>query len=57
MNGSDASYGKAYKSKQLTKLDLSAFFGNVATSISDPVQKSATKKTSNAVKNKNNSAP
>ena len=56
VSGSDASYGKAYKSKQLTKLDLSAFFGNVATSISDPVQKSATKKTSNAVKNKNNSA-
>ena len=54
VSGSDASYGKAYKSKQLTKLDLSAFFGNVATSISDPVQKSATKKTSNAVKNKNN---
>ena len=56
VSGSDASYGKAYKSKQLTKLDLSAFFGNVATSISDPVQKSATKKTSNAVKNKNNTA-
>ena len=54
VSGSDASYGKAYKSKQLTKLDLSAFFGNVVTSISDPVQKSATKKTSNAVKNKNN---
>lgn len=54
VNGSDASYGKAYKSKQLTKLDLKAFFGNFTTSISDPVQKSATKKTSNAVKNKNN---
>ena len=56
VNGSDASYGPTYKSKQLTKLDLKAFFGNVTTSISDPVQKSATKKTSNAVKNKNNSA-
>ena len=54
VNGSDASYGLTYKSKQLTKLDLKAFFGNVTTSISDPVQKSATKKTSNAVKNKNN---
>lgn len=54
VNGSDASYGPTYKSKQLTKLDLKAFFGNVTTSISDPVQKSATKKTSNAVKNKNN---
>ena len=56
VNGSDASYGPTYKSKQLTKLDLKAFFGNVTTSISDPVQKSATKKTSNAVKNKNNTA-
>ena len=54
VNGSDASYGLTYKSKQLTKLDLKACFGNVTTSISDPVQKSATKKTSNAVKNKNN---
>ena len=56
VNGSDASYGLTYKSKQLTKLDLKAFFGNFTTSISDPVQKSATKKTSNAVKNKNNTA-
>ena len=56
VNGSDAKYGKSYTAKDLTKLDLKAFFGNVTTSISDPVQKSATKKTSNAVKNKNNSA-
>lgn len=56
VNGSDAKYGKSYTAKDLTKLDLKAFFGNVATSISDPVQKSATKKTSNAVKNKNNTA-
>ena len=56
VNGSEAKFGKSFTSKELTKLDLSAFFGNVATSISDPVQKSATKKTSNAVKNKNNTA-
>ena len=56
VNGSDAKYGKSYTAKDLTKLDLKAFFGNVTTSISDPVQKSATKKTSNAVKNKNNTA-
>ena len=56
VNASGDKVGKKYTSKDLTKLDLKAFFGTVTTSISDPVQKSATKKTSNAVKNKNNSA-
>ena len=54
VNASGDKVGKKYTSKDLTKLDLKAFFGTVTTSISDPVQKSATKKTSNAVKNKNN---
>lgn len=56
VNASGDKVGKKYTSKDLTKLDLKAFFGTVTTSISDPVQKSATKKTSNAVKNKNNTA-
>ena len=56
VNSSGTDMGKTYTSKDLTKLDLKAFFGTVTTSISDPVQKSATKKTSNAVKNKNNTA-
>lgn len=54
VNASGDKVGKKYTSKDLTKLDLKAFFGTLTTSISDPVQKSASKKNSNAVKNKNN---
>ena len=60
VNGTDDNAGKRVLSTDFQDLDLTAFFGRVGTSISNPVKQSSTKSTSNAVKsnttvvNKNN---
>ena len=48
VNGSDAKAGKSFWTGDVLNIDLSAFFGNIETSIANPIQSSATKKKSNA---------
>ena len=53
VNGTDDNAGKRVLSTDFQDLDLTAFFGRVGTSISNPVKQSSTKSTSNAVKSNN----
>jgi len=53
VNGTDAKKGVSFNSTQLTGLNLTTFFGNITTSISDPVQQTTAKNTTNAVKTNN----
>ena len=55
VNGNDAKAGKKFGGNSLVNLNLSAFFGNITTSIANPIQpKATTKKTTPAVTNKDN---
>ena len=53
VSGNDDKVGKTIELPDFNKLDLTAFFGQVSTSIPNPVKQSSAKNTSNAVKSNN----